>query len=160
MDLYIKCINSDIKKMYEIPRNSQGDAGLDLFFTKELVIPKRSTVLVDLEICAELKEYNTVFKLGKERLFINKAFFLMPRSSIYKTPLRMSNSIGLIDSGYRGNLKVPLDNVSDADYTITKYQRLFQIVAPNAGSFNLVLSDTLSETIRGENGFGSTGTHN
>ena len=39
----------------------------------------------------------------------------MPRSSISKTPLRMSNSVGLIDGGYRGEIMASVDNISDDD---------------------------------------------
>ena len=50
---------------------------------------------------------------------------VMPGSSISKTPLRMSNSIGLIDAGYRGNIMVALDSHDLEPYTIQKDTRLF-----------------------------------
>ncbi len=130
-----------------------GDYGLDLYFPKDFTVPAYATELIDLEISCELREYNTMIK--GDQLFRNLSYFLIPRSSISKTPLRMSNSIGLIDSKYRHNLKVSVDNFSDTDYTITKGTKLFQIVAPNLESFDLVLSDNLSESTRGA-GFGSS----
>ena len=82
----------------------------------------------------------------------------MPRSSIPKTPLRLSNSIGLIDAGYRGELQAPLDNISDENYLVKAGTRLFQIVNPDLSTFSSInIVDKLSETDRGEGGFGSTG---
>lgn len=135
----------------------EGDSGLDLFFVEDLVIPAKKTVLVDLEVAAELRVISNKIKMGERHLFTNKSMLMLPRSSIYKTPLRMSNSVGLIDSKYRGNLKVALDNISEEDYTIQRGQRLFQITAPNLENFNVVVSNNLTHTDRGSKGFGSSG---
>lgn len=106
-------------------------------------------------------------------------FMLIPRSSTgKKTPLRLSNSVGLIDKGYRGNLKACVDNVHNVVeyeevepdnpektqedyYTIDQYTRLFQLVSFTGESIKVELVnklDDLSETTRGEGGFGSTDT--
>ncbi len=86
---------------------------------------------------------------------------LWPRSSCgTKTPLRLSNSIGLIDSGYRGELMAVVDNISKTDYHIDKGDRLFQLVAPgHCPIYHKVLEENeeLDSTERGEGGFGSTG---
>jgi dUTPase len=84
---------------------------------------------------------------------------LVPRSSIFKTPLSMANSEGIIDRTYRGLLKAPVRNHSPADsYKIEEGTRLFQIVAPDMGWIREVrLVEVLPETVRGEGGFGSTG---
>ena len=82
---------------------------------------------------------------------------LLPRSSISKTPLRLSNSVGLIDSGYRGVIQAPVDNISDEDYVIEEGTRLFQIVNSPLETFkDIEIVDTLGDTDRGEGGFGST----
>jgi dUTP pyrophosphatase len=81
----------------------------------------------------------------------------MPRSSIAKTPLRLSNSIGLIDGGYRGEIMAAVDNIKTEDYTVEPGQRLFQLVAMDGAPIHFELVDALSETTRGEGGFGSTG---
>ena len=86
-----------------------------------------------------------------------KAYYLMPRSSISKTPLRMSNSIGLIDGGYRGEIMASCDNIKDYTYKVEKGQRLFQIVSPDLSPIDYSLVDTLTDTTRGKGGFGSTG---
>ena len=87
----------------------------------------------------------------------NKPYLLMPRSSIFKTPLRQCNSIGLIDAGYRGQIMVAVDNIKDDDYVIEVKQRLFQLVAMDGSPIYFELIDELTETTRGEGGFGSTG---
>ena len=69
----------------------------------------------------------------------------------------MANSIGVIDSGYRGELMVPVDNPTDDDYMIKPGERLFQIILPNLEEFEVEIVDELSETERGDGGFGSTG---
>ena len=56
------------------------------------------------------------------------SYLLLPRSSVAKTPLRMSNSVGLIDSGYRGELKIVLDNTGTVDYPIRAGEKLAQIM--------------------------------
>ena len=69
----------------------------------------------------------------------------------------MSNSVGIIDAGYRGNLMAALDNHSDEPYFIEKGTRLFQICSPIFSNINMKVVDELSETSRGSGGFGSTG---
>jgi dUTP pyrophosphatase len=81
----------------------------------------------------------------------------MPRSSIAKTPLRLSNSIGLIDGGYRGEIMAAVDNIKNEDYTVEPGQRLFQLVAMDGSPIHFELVDDLSDTTRGSGGFGSTG---
>ena len=75
---------------------------------------------------------------------------------MFSSPLRMSNSVGIIDAGYRGNLMASVDNISDEPFLIEKGTRLFQICGPTLSRVTFELTDTLSETSRGEGGFGST----
>lgn len=84
---------------------------------------------------------------------------LAPRSSIFKTPLSMANSEGIIDRTYRGLIKAPVRNHLPTDsYEIQEGTRLFQILAPDMGWIREVrIVETLPETARGEGGFGSTG---
>ena len=81
----------------------------------------------------------------------------MPRSSISKTPLRLANSVGLIDAGYRGEIMAAVDNIKDIPYKVEVGQRLFQIVAMDGSKINFDLIYELSQTSRGSDGFGSTG---
>lgn len=126
------------------------DSGIDLFILADTVIPANTTILVDLGISCE------AFHGGLYK--IPSGFLIYPRSSIYKTPLMMHNSIGVIDASYRGRLKSPLRNMSNTDYEIKRGQRLLQIVIPDMRRPEVKLVDSLSSTQRGSGGFGSTGT--
>ena len=84
---------------------------------------------------------------------------ILPRSSIgAKTPLRLSNSVGLIDSGYRGELGVLYDNTSDEPYTINQGDRIAQLLVMPSYKFQAKVVETLEDSDRGEGGFGSSGT--
>lgn len=84
--------------------------------------------------------------------------FILPRSSIgFKTPLRLSNSMGVIDSGYRGPLGVLYDNTSDSEYVITAGDRIAQLLVRPSYRFKAKIVDSLDVTDRNEGGFGSTG---
>ena len=87
------------------------------------------------------------------------AAYIVPRSSIgAKTPLRLSNSVGVIDSSYRGPLGVLYDNISDSDYTINAGDRIAQLIVMPSYRFKpRVVDGALDETERGHGGFGSTG---
>lgn len=86
------------------------------------------------------------------------AAYIVPRSSIgAKTPLRLSNSVGVIDSGYRGPLGVLYDNISDSDYTINAGDRIAQLIIMPAYRFKGHVVDALDDTDRGQGGFGSSG---
>lgn len=125
-----------------------GDSGLDLFFVDDINIGPNETKLISLNIkCEAFTDKNKSH---------NISYYLYPRSSIYKTPLRMANSVGIIDSGYRGTIKVALDNISNEIYEIKKGQRLFQLCSPILAPISFELTNNLSETSRGEGGFGST----
>ncbi len=123
----------------------EGDSGLDLFFPEEVTIQPGETKLINLGIRCEA--------------FLNDrncSYYLYPRSSISKTPLRMANSVGIIDAGYRGLLMVAVDNRSTEPYTVEVGSRLFQICSPNLTPITFELVNCLSSTDRGEGGFGST----
>lgn len=135
----------------------KGDSGIDLFFPRDVTIPAHGTLLVDLGISCEMREINKTFKSADQSFFTSKSYYLYPRSSIYKTPIRLANNVGIIDAGYRGNIKVALDNKSDKDYVINRGVKLFQICAPSLDEIKIVLTDTLTDTVRGTGGFGSSG---
>jgi dUTPase len=95
-------------------------------------------------------------------------YYLYPRSSIVKTPLRIANSVGIIDSGYRGEITAVVDKHDAANDWKTvlkrdckKLDRLFQICAPGLTPFHVELvyqeSQLSASTERGSGGFGSTG---
>lgn len=83
---------------------------------------------------------------------------IAPRSSIgAKTGLRLSNSIGIIDADYRGEIGVLYDNISDSDYEIKTGDRIAQMWVERVERFKPVTVDILPATERGDGGFGSTG---
>lgn len=83
---------------------------------------------------------------------------IIPRSSIgAKTPLRLSNSVGLIDSGYRGELGVLYDNISDEPYEIKAGDRIAQLLVMPSYRFQPKVVDVLASSDRGETGFGDSG---
>ena len=144
MKLLVKPLNLEVKHLYQNHSHYHaGDAGLDLFIVHEQTIDPGDTAYIHLQIACENTE--------------GKPYLLMPRSSIAKTPLRLSNSIGLIDGGYRGEIIAAVDNIKDEPYTIEPGQRLFQLVAMDGSPITVEFVDELSDTTRGEGGFGSTG---
>lgn len=83
---------------------------------------------------------------------------IIPRSSIgAKTPFRLSNSVGLIDSGYRGELGVLYDNTSDNDTFIKQGERIAQLLVMPSYRFKAKVVESLENSERGSGGFGSTG---
>jgi len=119
-----------------------GDAGLDLFVIDDVIFKPGETRMIHFQISCESEG--------------NVPYFLIPRSSISKTPLRMSNSIGLIDGGYRGEIMASCDNIKPVEYTVNKGKRLFQLVSIDGSPIEFVMVDELESTSRGDGGFGST----
>ena len=147
MDLFIMPENEDIRSLYEGHTHyHEGDSGLDLFCPENLTILAGQTASINFMIKCEAKNQ-----------FDNYiSYYLYPRSSISMTPLRMSNSIGIIDAGYRGNIIAKVDNIQGEDYVIERGTRLFQICSPTLSPIKINIVNALSETTRGEDGFGST----
>lgn len=155
MHLKIKTAENDdsnyISGLYENHQHfHEGDAGLDLYMPRTFTVAAGSKgFMISLDVACE-----PFSNKDKEQ---RVSFYLYPRSSISKTPLRMSNNVGIIDSGYRGNLLVAVDNISDEDFEVRAGTRLFQICGPTLEPISYQLSDELSDTTRGSGGFGSTG---
>jgi len=101
--------------------------------------------------------------LFNHELNMFQAYCLLPRSSISKTTLRLANSVGLIDAGYRGTLLAAVDNHSQhsgGNFKVNFGDRYFQLITPNLLPFDKIeIVDTIpgGATFRGEGGFGSTG---
>jgi len=165
--LRIKLLDESLESLYKKRVNVEGDAGVDLYFPEEVIIPaKELGVKVDLQIQAEMVQAvrsSLTKNIPPEMLESMNiqdrylSYMVVPRSSIIKTPLRMSNSVGIMDAGYWGNFMVPIDNLSDEDFVIEKHTRLFQVVSANLDSISIELVRKLSSTSRGTGGFGSTG---
>ena len=74
-----------------------------------------------------------------------------------KTPLRIPNSPATIDSGFRGEVAVIIQNVSDSYYKIKIGDKIAQMVIAKVEHGNFIESDTLEASVRGDDGYGSTG---
>ena len=144
MKILIKPLNDTAKYFYENHTHfHKGDSGLDLYILEDQIFKPRETNKIKLGISCEANK--------------GRSYFLFPRSSISKTPLRMANSIGLIDAGYRGEIMAVCDNIKDFEFKINKGDRLFQLVSADLSAINFKIVNNLSETDRGIGGFGSTG---
>lgn len=127
------------------------DSGFDMFCPRKVECPPHSTTKIKMGISFAL--YNETSK-GQQPA----PYYMYPRSSISKTPLRLANSVGIIDSGYRGQLMAVVDNISDKPYVVEEGQRLFQVCSGNLTPFsNVKIAEQLTTTERGAGGFGSTG---
>lgn len=149
MKLHILPENDNVKMYYTTRENFKTDSGLDLYCVDELTINPGETKQINFRIkCEAFNETNNN----------NIAYYLYPRSSIgMKTPLRMSNSVGIIDSNYRGNIMATVDNIKNEPYTIRCGDRLFQLCSPLLEPITYSIVNSLSNTERDEGGFGSTG---
>lgn len=145
--------------------NSHPDSGFDLIVPDKATVCAESNILLDLSVKTAMVIINTddaepmitQSNLAKRPC----GFYMYPRSSLgAKTKLRLANSVGIIDSGYRGNLKACLDNIHPREaHYIDKGDRLVQICAPDLTPFMVELvnsEEELSQTTRGTGGFGST----
>jgi len=163
--LYLCFDNEETKKLYNINKINNnkwemGDSGFDLYFPKEVLCEPHKMTKVSLEVkCAV---YNEKESLELEQTYTkqikSQPYSVYPRSSIGKTPLRMSNCTGIIDPQYRGDLIVQIDNISSEPYIIELGQRLFQVCSQDLTPFyKIKVVDKLQDTQRGAKGLGSTG---
>ena len=131
-------------------------AGIDLYAPESKEVKGKKTEKIDHKVKCSMNKVETD---GSERPV---CYYLYPRSSTgSKTRLRMANSVGIIDSGYRGNIIAMFDNIGNEDYKVMEGDRLVQICAPNI-EYPLKLRivnklEDLGLTERGAGGFGSTG---
>lgn len=124
-------------------RGSKDAAGLDLYCPFHIKVPADSQKKIPLGIAVEIPQ-------GYMGL-------LVPRSSMSKTPLRCANSVGIIDADYRGELSIAYENISCSDYTIFRGDRIAQLIIVPIAIVDVEEAQTLSETERGDGGYGSTG---
>ncbi len=141
--LKIKCHYPDMPR----PVKAHGsDSGLDLTLIK--VIVKRDNIYF----------FDTGISVEPPAGYYTE---LYPRSSIYKHDFIMTNSIGIIDNGYRGILYLPMrylgngDGKAEAESLIGT--RVGQLVLKRLEAFEIDIVEDLSESERGEGGFGSSG---
>jgi dUTP pyrophosphatase len=124
----------------------QGDAGMDMVATK-IINETLDSITYGTDIAMEIPEG-----------FVGLVF---PRSSIRKTHLHLSNSVGVIDSGYRGEIQATFKKVQGiSNNTLDNYKvgdRIMQIMIIPHPPIQFEEVEELNNTERGESGFGSTG---
>jgi dUTP pyrophosphatase len=150
----------DKTRLYKNGANICIDAGIDVFTPFDYSVNGLSNKVKTSMKCG------MYFNDGQSSLQMPSGFHVYPRSSTgASTPLRLANSVGIIDSGYRGELMGIFDNHSSSEYNIARFQRVLQICAPNL-TYPIfpILVDNLTaldahvdNNERGAGGLGSTG---
>lgn len=170
-DIYINAAATHNQKIIGDPHFF--DAGFDLFLpeNRHFYIPGRTEVhvnKVDLKIKCSAKIHMLDRDNAENKSYFT-GFYTHPRSSLSKTPLRLANSTGIIDAGYRGNLIGMFDcmwsteaaGMINSDFCSAKFTRLLQICAPSLMPIFVEIVDSAEalgpNTTRGAGGIGSTG---
>ena len=158
-ELELMPLTADLAGWYPIALYNRTDenAGFDLHASAAVHV-EREPAMIPFGIAARLLKVDPMPHGGSEEVIKTEShFFLLPRSSIYKSGLLMANSVGVIDKSYRGELKAPVWSIT-GDSNVAQGERLFQICAPDMGWIRHVrMVEHLPETARGAGGFGSTG---
>jgi dUTP pyrophosphatase len=175
--IYINSAREHNQKIIDDPRFF--DAGFDIFlpFNTRFITGQVNKVDFKVKCCAK------IFHLDENPESFTRSYFTgfytHPRSSLSKTPLRLANSTGIIDAGYRGNLIGMFDCFYNSDtsndsnsnstssssisdnYSSAQSTRLLQICAPSLMPIFVEIVDTIEDlgpsTSRGAGGIGSTG---
>lgn len=137
-----------VKKIHPnavIPQyKTSGSAGFDLYAIEDVEIQPGETKQIRTGLIFEIPE-------GYE-------IQIRPRSGMsLKTPLRISNAPGTIDSDYRGEVMIIAENTSIMPFSVEKGTRIAQGVLQKVPQAEFIEVERVSETERGEGGFGSTG---
>jgi len=141
VELAVKLLHPEAR----LPRRAHpGDAGADLFAVESVTIP-----------AGERRDVGTGLALCIPEGF---AGFVQPRSGLaFKHGIMVVNSPGLIDSGYRGEVRVSLYNSGHEPFVINVGERIAQLVVQRVEAPVYVSADVLPDTLRGRGGFGSSG---
>jgi len=140
--LEIKRIDPDLP----LPRYAhEGDAGLDLYAAADVTLAPFERALVPTGVAVAIPE--------------GHAGFVQPRSGLaIRQGLSLVNTPGLIDSHYRGEIKVIAINLDPmTPVVINRGDKIAQLVIQPVDRVELTEREVLDETVRGEGGFGSTG---
>ncbi|HHZ06815.1 MAG TPA: dUTP diphosphatase [Clostridiales bacterium] len=143
-ELKVKRLN---KKASLPTRATNGSAGMDLYACIEqpVIIKPGDLVKIPTGIAVQLPSKD----MGA---------FIFPRSGLaVKHGITLSNSVGVVDSDYRGEICVGLCNVGGESYTVKPQERIAQMVVMPVYVMSVTEAEVLDNTARGEGGFGSTG---
>jgi len=135
-----------IKKLKEearIPEYAHsGDAGMDLYSTESYKLEPKEMKIFELGIAVEISSGYTALVKDKSSLAVDHKVHALA---------------GVIDAGYRGEWKTPLINLGNEEVQIKKGQNIAQAIVLPIPEVEVQTVDSLSESERGEGGFGSTG---
>ena len=126
-------------------RAHPGDAGLDLYANESAALAPGERAMISTGIAVEIPAQH--------------AGLVMPRSgNAAKHGIALVNAPGLIDAGYRGELKILLLNTDRSEtFTVNPGDRIAQLVLTPIATPEVVEVDDLSDHVRGQGGFGSSG---
>lgn len=127
-------------------RGTTYSAGLDLYalIDSDVTITKGKSTFIPTGLSVQIP--------------VGYAGFVFPRSGLAcKHGLTLSNCVGVIDSDYRGEIKISLVNLGDEDYTVKRFERVAQLIVIETPICEIEEDESLSETERGTDGFGSSG---
>ena len=147
LNIMLSSTNDKIKEFYEtFTSHHNGDSGIDLY-NDELLVESFLVGTIDFQIKCEMIDLDT-----------NQytSYYLVPRSSLAKTPFQLANSIGIIDAGYRGNLMAKIRNFTPNKSELLSNGSYFQVIAPDLKLIKVNIVNELSTTTRDVGGFGST----
>lgn len=141
MEVEVRLLHPDAR----LPsRAHPDDAGADIFAAEALRIPP-----------GERRDVGTGIALA---LPAGTAGFVQPRSGLaFRHGIMVTNSPGLIDAGYRGEVRVSLFNSGEREFVVEVGDRIAQLVVQRVETPVFAAVEALSETARGAGGFGSTG---
>ena len=144
MNIKVKKLNKNAKLPF---RATEGSAGADLFacIDDDIILKSGERMLIPTGIAIELDNPQC-------------GAFIFPRSSLsFKNGVSLANCVGVVDSDYRGEVKVALINHSDTDFVIHNGDRIAQLVIMPVIIPSFEVAEELNDTDRGAGGFGSTG---
>lgn len=148
MDLKIKAVSPKIGNDIPLPRYATpGSAAMDLHacLDEPVTIPPGGRKTIPTGLAIALPSPNCVA-------------LIYARSGLgIKHGIAPANCVGVVDSDYRGEILVGLQNSGESDFTIQPGDRIAQMMIAPVIQANIQLSDELDETVRGAGGFGSTG---
>lgn len=135
---------ADPKELHLPTRAYSDDAGLDLYVTQEMWVPANSFVDVPTSLRVQLPPWSWGFLVGRSSTLRKRKLLVNP---------------GIIDAGYRGELFIGVQNLSERPVLVSKDDRLAQLIVMGNATRRVspVLEDDLEPHARGHNGFGSSG---
>ncbi len=147
-NLFLKMpLTIKMQKISDIPAPSyahNGDSGVDLYSTEEYTLKPMERKLIPTGLKLEIPYGYEGQVRPKSGLALNNG-------------ISHANAVGTIDSSYRGEIKVPLINLSDKPYTVEKGKKIGQMIFAKVEEAVFEEVKELSNTTREDNGFGSTG---